>query len=247
MIKVYEALIQASEQRQAIKEAARELKEIEECTLVSRESFIFVEELLGLHRAIEVHMPDVPSRVVQFIGSRPGEGTTTVAREFARVAALKIGKRVLLLDADRIHPNHHIYFDLGSGCSWLEGLGDECITQKAFHKIHDSNLFVSPSFNSGSFTAEIFNWMSTPSFWDKVRPSFDLIVVDSSPLSSSPDALAIAGSVDGSILVVEAEKTRWTVAESAREKITKAGGNVIGMVFNKRRYHIPKWIYRRFQ
>jgi len=51
--------------------------------------------------------------------------------------------------------------------------------------------------------------------------------------------------VDGVVLVVEAEKTRWQVVESLKEKIENSGGNILGMVFNKRRFYIPENIYRR--
>jgi Mrp family chromosome partitioning ATPase len=51
--------------------------------------------------------------------------------------------------------------------------------------------------------------------------------------------------VDGVVLVVEAEKTRWPVAETVRDKIKNSGGNILGIVLNKRRYYIPDWIYNK--
>ncbi len=51
--------------------------------------------------------------------------------------------------------------------------------------------------------------------------------------------------VDGVIIVVEAEKTRWQVALSLKEKIINNGGNILGLVFNKRQYYIPQFIYDR--
>ena len=54
-----------------------------------------------------------------------------------------------------------------------------------------------------------------------------------------------AAGEDGVVLVVESEKTRWEVAESARKWIKSGNGNVLGVVLNKRKYHIPNWLYRR--
>jgi len=71
-----------------------------------------------------------------------------------------------------------------------------------------------------------------------------LIIVDSPPASMFPDGPAIVSRLDGVILVVEAEKTRWHVALSVKEKILKSGGNILGIVFNKRRLYIPEFIYR---
>jgi Mrp family chromosome partitioning ATPase len=56
--------------------------------------------------------------------------------------------------------------------------------------------------------------------------------------------LAIVSKVDGIILVLDAEKTKWRVARHVRERIEIAGGNILGVVFNKRRYHIPQFIYK---
>ncbi len=39
-------------------------------------------------------------RVVQFVGAAPGEGVSTVAREFARVAAPRVRRGVWLIELD---------------------------------------------------------------------------------------------------------------------------------------------------
>jgi len=51
--------------------------------------------------------------------------------------------------------------------------------------------------------------------------------------------------VDGVVVVVEAEKTRWQVVENLKQKIENRGGNILGIVFNKRRFYIPDSIYRK--
>ena len=45
------------------------------------------------------------------------------------------------------------------------------------------------------------------------------------------------------ILVVTAEDTRWEVAQTAAQRLTQAGAKLIGSVFNRRRYYMPKWLY----
>ncbi len=81
-------------------------------------------------------------------------------------------------------------------------------------------------------------------FWEPLKERFELIIVDSPPATMFPDGPGIVSQVDGVILVVEAEKTRWQVALAVKEKIVKHGGNLLGIVFNKRRYYIPQFIYR---
>jgi Mrp family chromosome partitioning ATPase len=82
-------------------------------------------------------------------------------------------------------------------------------------------------------------------FLKRLRQRFDLILIDSPPATTSSDGLAISSKVDGIVLVVEAEKTRWPVTENVKERITKSGGNILGIVLNKRKYYIPEFIYKR--
>jgi Mrp family chromosome partitioning ATPase len=72
-----------------------------------------------------------------------------------------------------------------------------------------------------------------------------MVIIDSPPLSGSPDGLAIAPKVSGVVIVLEAEKTRWHVAKNSVERIRKVGGAVVGIVFNKRHNHVPDFIHRR--
>jgi len=56
--------------------------------------------------------------------------------------------------------------------------------------------------------------------------------------------LALVAKVDGVVLVVEAEETKWRTAGHVREQIERVGGNILGVVLNKRRYHIPQSVYK---
>ena len=202
------------------------------------------EEMLSLYKTIEALLPRLKRKTIQFIGSREGEGSSTIAREFARISATRIGKSVLLLDGDRHQSTHKHYFAIKSDYSWIDALvRAECVDE-ALYQIGESKLFVSPSCNSSTSTPEIFDSPRFESFWKNLRERFDLILIDSPPLTVSPDGLAIASRVDGVILVLEAEKTRWQTAKNVKDSIARVGGNMLGIVLNKRRYYIPQAIYK---
>jgi len=55
----------------------------------------------------------------------------------------------------------------------------------------------------------------------------------------------LARSCDGVVIVVEAETTRGPVVQATIETVERFGGRVLGLAFNKRRFYIPRWIYRR--
>ena len=82
-------------------------------------------------------------------------------------------------------------------------------------------------------------------FWEAAKEKFDLVLIDSAPASASPDGIGLSRFADGVVLVLEAEKTRKPVAENLKNRILQNGGNLLGMVFNNRRYHIPDFVYKR--
>lgn len=202
------------------------------------------EEMLSLYKIVDALLPQSKAKIIQFIGSREGEGASTIAREFARVCADLIGHSVLLLDADRHSPTQSHYFDIQSEYGWIDALKKGDQIGSAFYRIGQSSLFMSPSCNSSTSTPEIFRSPIFDGLCQSLKIDFDLVLIDSAPLTASPDGLAIASKVDGVILVVEAEKTRWQTVKQAKESISRVGGNILGVVLNKRRYYIPQSIYK---
>ena len=150
---------------------------------------------------------------------------------------------MLLLDADRRNQSMDGFFDFQNDSSWIDALKSAGHPGEAFHRIGQSKLFVSLSCNCAVSTPEIFN-DRFECMCEKLKAGFDMVLIDSVPLTISPDGLAIASKVDGVILVVEAEKTRWQTARQVRESISRVGGNILGVVLNKKRYYIPKAIYK---
>jgi protein-tyrosine kinase len=244
MTKIFEALEHAGLQKRTAAGSPCDVVLHEEVSLGP--SKLGVEgEMLCLYKSIESLLPELDRRIIMFIGSRQGEGTSTIIREFAMVAAGRIGKSVLLLDADRFNPTHQYYFNIRSKTGWQDVIKNHDLSRQAFHRVEDTPLFVSPSSNSNCSTPEMFDALKLHDFWKSIWEEFELILIDSPPLAVSPDGLAIAPRVDGVVLVVEAEKTRWNVVNSVKDRIATVGGNILGVAFNKRRYYIPQSIYDR--
>lgn len=82
-------------------------------------------------------------------------------------------------------------------------------------------------------------------YWRSLGERADLVVLDSPPVLSSPLALALAPTVDGLVLLIQAERTRAKVAEAAHRALAAAGATVLGVVLTGRRFHVPRRIYER--
>jgi Mrp family chromosome partitioning ATPase len=202
-------------------------------------------EMVALSRNIDALLETSPKKVIQFIGAQGGEGTSTVVRDFAMVSAARLGKSVLLLDADPQSPSQHLFFRLEPEFGWGEILRNRRTFRKAIRRIGKTKLYVYPTPPGSASLPEALFSPEIKEFWDAAREKFDLVLIDSAPASASPDGLSLSRYVDGVVLVLEAEKTRKPVAEDLKNRILRNGGNLLGMVFNNRRYHIPEVVYKR--
>jgi len=247
MAKIYEALENAQQGRKGLEklEIPSSRPFIPLSALPSILSLDMEDEMISLHHSIESILPEPKRRIIQFIGSSEGEGTSTIVREFARVSALKFGEVVLLMEADHHRPDQHLFFNLKPDHGWEEVVQNDEPIDQALYQIGKTNLFISPISQSSSLNYQTFDSPRISAFLEKLRNRFDLILIDSSPANTSPNGFGLSQKVDGVVLVFEAEKTRWPVAQSVKERIIRSGGKILGIVFNKRRYHIPEFIYKR--
>lgn len=203
------------------------------------------EKLIATYRGIESAIPEQACRVIGFVGARAGEGTSTLAREFAKVAARDLGKRVALIDAERGQGGHHAHFGAPLGANWEEALHDASRPVEVVEPVAGGMLFLGCLSINGTPTTTVIAQPGFPHVLARLRERFDLIVFDSPPGSASSHALLLAPQCDGMVLVIEAERTRWQVAQNLQERLTAQGGRILGVILNKRKYYIPRFIYRR--
>jgi Mrp family chromosome partitioning ATPase len=179
--------------------------------------------------------------IAQLIAGATGEGTSSMARDLALAAARVAGVRVLLLDLTPPGNGQlaalRKEFDIAiSATKPLIGPPAEVLVhQMDFGDLHVSEVFRSPA-------AGVSGWVGQ---FPALRTSFDLVLIDSQSTDESYDGIMLAPDVDTNLLVVEAEKTRSIVAQRLRDSIADVGGSIGGVVLNKRRFHVPEFIYRR--
>jgi protein-tyrosine kinase len=203
------------------------------------------EEMLTLYQNITGLLPDVARPVVLVIGSHSNEGASTVSRQLAKTASLRLGKAVLLIDLDRSRPEFQVFVDVAPESNLEEVIRTDAPVEKTFCQVEDSSLYVMPLFQQSRLDPRTLDSAKDENFWAHLRDRFDLIIIDTPPATIFPDGISLVRQVDGVILVFEAERTRWPVALNVKEKILQHGGKILGVVFNKRRFYIPEWLYKR--
>ena len=206
----------------------------------------FYEEsdLLALAQNIAARLPNPDQNVIQFIGSRMGEGTSTLIREFALTAAKHSSKPVLLVEADFYQPSQNQAFAIETKPPLELVLQEGKALDGVISQVEESNLFLASLSSKIQRSLTDRSFFGSTDMWKTAREQFSLILIDSSPATVTADSLSICETVNGVVLVLEAEKTRSAVAQEVKRQILMREGNLLGIVFTKRKFHIPKFIYK---
>ncbi len=206
------------------------------------------QKLVAVYQSIEARLDAEsapgPCRMVTFVGARRGEGTSTLAREFANVVSTEFGKKVLLVDVEGGMGGHHDRFGVTLEAGLDAVTAGRAQLVDVLKPAGSDSLFLA-SLTTGSTAASTA--VGSPGFertLQELREAFDYILFDAPPFSHASDVLLLVPVSDGLVLVTEAEKTRWQVVDNMRERIVLQGGQVLGVILNKKRFHIPQFIYR---
>jgi polysaccharide biosynthesis transport protein len=192
---------------------------------------------------------------IMIASPQSGEGKTTVARHLAEAAA-KSGARVLLLEVDLRKPALARAFGIQRG----PGLTDVLIEAASFREaVQPIELATAADGEderrtldvlvAGSIVppnpAELLESQAITELLGQARSTYDLVVIDTPPLTSVSDAFPLLTKVDGVIIVGWVGRSRRDVARSLHELLAASSVRVLGIIANgakstARPYGTPK-------
>ena len=173
-----------------------------------------------------------------------GEGVSTVAAQLAVTAAGRGQQRVLLVDANLARPGVHRTFGVDLQPGLAEILSDPEGLPAAIQPTGVAGLSVVAAGMPEESPGEALDCAALAGVLDRLRADFDLVIFDLPPSGQTGSATRLAALLDGLVMVVEAERVRWEVAQRTSELLRRAGVRLLGAVLNKRRQHVPNWLYR---
>ena len=204
------------------------------------------EEMVALYQSINsLRSGTQKNKVIQFMSAQEEEGVSTIVEELAKVAALKYNKSVLLLDADLRKLDQQLFFNITMEHSLEETIRAGNPVDEALYQIRNSSLFLSRFFKDSGSIRQFLAPPDIDDLLEKLKARFDFIFIDSPPENVFSIGLATSTSVNGVVLVLDAEKTCLDGAKNITDKITSKGGKVLGVVVNKQRNYIPEFISER--
>ena len=177
-----------------------------------------------------------PLRTLVFAGCSGGEGSTSVALEFAETLA-GTGMNVLLVDAD-LRTSGLTSSVAADGADLLQVVGKQEMPAASEWGRGKLTIVTSPRATHAD-KDRFFRSASFAEWLDSQRSAHDYVLLDAPPLVHFADGTLLARLTDGVVIVVRSESTERTALVKARDQLASSGVNIVGVVVNRARNPIP--------
>ena len=160
-----------------------------------------------------------------------GEGKTTTAANLA-LSLARQGTRVLLVDGHLAGVSIAAMFQVPAEPGLAELLADTVSVEEVIRPTLVNGLFVLPRGATVADSAELLGRSRLDKVLQAVAGMVDLVVIDTPPILTVPDASVIAARVDRVLLVLRAGRSDRSLAHAALQQLDAIGAHVIGAVLN---------------
>ena len=213
----------------------------------------------ALRPASPVHAPG--PQVIQFVAATRGEGTSTVAREFARFAAARAQRPVWLVETDLTAGVQHqaiseaaqVYGALGrqtaaapdgscffavqppaiapDGRPWPAAR--YLVAHPVAHPMGGPGFWVTRFRREALRPGQSVQLLAAPDYWNALRRHAELIIIDSPSADQSTAGRTLAPLVDTTVLVMAADCGDAAAAAQLKASLIEAGGRCAGVMLNR--------------
>lgn len=191
------------------------------------------EPFRSLRLALELRDSHQTSNIVVFTSANPGEGKSTIASNYAVVAAIVHHGSVLLVDADLRSPSLHTMFGTQRAPGFVEAVAGET-AHDVTHRVRGFGSL--DLLTAGGRVASSGDFMSSQrvkDFLTAASREHHLVVVDTPPILSASDAATIATTVGANVVLVVDKSSRRRAVARALHALELVHANVVGIVMNR--------------
>jgi non-specific protein-tyrosine kinase len=191
------------------------------------------EAFRTLRTNVKFSSVDAPLRRIIVTSPTPQDGKTTISVNLGIVFA-QSEKKVVLIDADLRRPQQHKRFGLPNQI----GLSDAMVRQlddlpQIIQSTGVPGLMVITSGALPPNPAELLGSNKMLQVIDRLVEEFDLAIIDTPPVLTVTDAVALAPAMDGVILVAKPGVTRLAAFKQTLVQLQGVGARILGVVLNE--------------
>lgn len=161
----------------------------------------------------------------------PSEGKSVTALNLSWMLAQTDGVRALIIDSDLRMPSLADYLGIETDKGLSDVLAGTCSMTDAIVKLEPSGLHILPGGEARQDVAELISGPKFREILAEAKGLFDYIIVDAPPLGIFTDATVLIDQADAAILVVRANRTRFSTLDRILDPLPK--DRLLGVVLNQ--------------
>jgi exopolysaccharide transport family protein len=200
---------------------------------LDRPDSAFAESIRSLYLGLRRNSASRKMGVLLVTSALPHEGKSTVAVNLARIAAYA-GDSVLLIDADLRKPSIASAMHLDSPRNLADFLHGETELGALLSKDPTTGLYAIGGSRhiSGTDAINLLSSDQMAALIRQARETFNLVVIDTSPLLSAADARVLIEQSDAAVLVVASESTSRDAVMTLLSESPELEDKIAGVVLN---------------
>ena len=161
----------------------------------------------------------------------PSEGKSVTALNLSWMLAQTDGVKCLVIDSDLRMPSLADYLGIETDKGLSHVLAGEATLAESIVRLEPSGLHILPGGDARNDVAELISGPRFKEILREAREMFDYIIVDAPPLGIFTDATVLINQADGAILVVRANRTKYSAIDRILDPLPKE--RLLGVVLNQ--------------
>ncbi len=161
----------------------------------------------------------------------PSEGKSVTALNLSWLLAQTDGVKCLIIDSDLRMPSLADYLGIETDKGLSHILAEEATLAESIVRLEPAGLHILPGGDARGDVAELISGPKFKQILREARDMFDYVIIDAPPLGIFTDATVLINHADGAMLVVRANRTRYSVLDRLLEPIPK--DRLLGVVLNQ--------------
>ena len=190
------------------------------------------ESIRNLRTNLQFSSVDSVLKTLLITSSVPSDGKSFISANLA-ISFAQTGKKVLLVDCDLRKGRQHKMFGVN---------GHKGLSNLLLGEVGDFDDFIVPTtvknlslLPRGTFPpnpSELLNSKKNANLIEILKEKFDIIILDSAPITGLSDSLILSSLVDKVLIVSSVNHTPKTELLNAKKALENVGANVAGIVVN---------------
>ena len=207
------------------------------CLLTGQSSGATAENVRIIRTNVLLSSPNELPSCVLVTSPGESEGKTTLSVNLAMALAQLENMRVILIDADFRKPAHGYIHGIQHEGSETKGLASflagRAKLEEIIHRTNIANLSVIPRGKRPSNPSELLHSKQMSLLLNQCRQEGYHVILDAPPVLLVTDPVILATQVDGVLLVTSVGQTTREACRLAIERLTTAGGKILGIVLQR--------------